>query len=271
MADNPSDDPTLPSISLEELSDELQPDRPLGLVGKILASKPVCKQRVINVIKNAWSTSNPLSPSLPLLSSQPHYSLSFHTLPKPVLTLSSSLTGPTRIVTALSPSKLFPSSSLIGSTLTVTALSLSSSLTGPTQTVTALLPSIVASKISPPSLFKPSNTLSTAAALGQLFFAPVSNDSAPGMPLVVIAAGLARRCLEIYGRVLLIRFLLSLYPNTKWDQQPMTAIRDLCDPFLSLFRGIIPPLFNSLDVTPILAFLLLGMLAQFTKSPGISR
>ncbi|KAH7836878.1 hypothetical protein Vadar_006851 [Vaccinium darrowii] len=78
---------------------------------------------------------------------------------------------------------------------------------------------------------------------------------------------LAVICPQIFGCVLLIRDLLGWFPNIQWDNQPMSAIRDLCDPYLSLFRGIIPPLFNSLDVSPILAFLLLGMLGQLARPP----
>ncbi|XP_058222858.1 ylmG homolog protein 1-2, chloroplastic-like [Rhododendron vialii] len=106
-------------------------------------------------------------------------------------------------------------------------------------------------------------------ATGPLFFAAIGQGADPrsaGAPIAVIAAGLAR-WLEIYSCVLLIRVLLSWFPNMPWEKQPLSAVRDLCDPYLSLFRGIIPPLFNSLDVSPILAFLLLGMLGQFARAP----
>jgi YggT family protein len=33
----------------------------------------------------------------------------------------------------------------------------------------------------------------------------------------------------------------------------------LCDPYLNLFRGIIPPLGGTLDFSPILAFVLLSV------------
>jgi uncharacterized protein YggT (Ycf19 family) len=158
-----------------------------------------------------------------------------------------------------------------------------SPLTGSTRTVATLVALAVslskhlASKISllllslkfGPALPNPINTLAIEATR-PLFFAAISHSSSAlvstGTPIAVIAAGLAK-WLEIYSSVLLIRVLLSWFPNIPWDEQPMSAIRDLCDPYLSLFRGIIPPLFNSLDVSPILAFLLLGMLGQLARPP----
>lgn len=38
----------------------------------------------------------------------------------------------------------------------------------------------------------------------------------------------------------------------------------LCDPYLNLFRGIIPPLGGTLDFSPILAFVLLSVSATHT-------
>ncbi|KAH7838863.1 hypothetical protein Vadar_032059 [Vaccinium darrowii] len=157
-----------------------------------------------------------------------------------------------------------------------------STLTGSTRTIATLvalalsLAKHLASKISPllslkfrPPLPNPIYTLVIEASR-PLFFAAISHSSSAfismGTPLAVIAAGLAR-WLEIYSGILLIRVLLSWFPNIPWDKQPMSAIRDLCDPYLSLFRGIIPPLFNSLDVSPILAFLLLGILGQLARPP----
>ncbi|KAH7838205.1 hypothetical protein Vadar_023377 [Vaccinium darrowii] len=145
-------------------------------------------------------------------------------------------------------------------TLVAIALSLSKHLASKISLLLSL-------KFRPP-LPNPINTLAIEAR--PLFFAAISHSSSAfmsmGTPIAVIAAGLAR-WLEIYSCVLLIRVLLSWFPNIPWDKQPFSAIRDLCDPYLSLFRAVIPPLFNSLDVSPILAFLLLGMLGQLARPP----
>jgi YggT family protein len=39
----------------------------------------------------------------------------------------------------------------------------------------------------------------------------------------------------------------------------MRARRTICDPYLNLFRGIIPPLGGTLDLSPILAFIVLDV------------
>ncbi|KAH7859023.1 hypothetical protein Vadar_030529 [Vaccinium darrowii] len=138
-----------------------------------------------------------------------------------------------------------PTQSLLhGSTRTITTLC----------AVALLLPKLLASEI---SLLSPKwvtilpNPDTRSTTVGPLFFAAISDSSrSTGAPIAVIAKGLARR-LQIYSCVLLIRVLLSWFPNIDWDKQPMSAIRDLCDPYLSLFKGIIPPLNNSLDVNPL--------------------
>uniref|UniRef100_A0A0D3DK54 Uncharacterized protein n=1 Tax=Brassica oleracea var. oleracea TaxID=109376 RepID=A0A0D3DK54_BRAOL len=47
---------------------------------------------------------------------------------------------------------------------------------------------------------------------------------------------------------------------------PLSAIRDLCDPYLNLFRNIIPPVFDTLDVSPLLAFGVLGTLGSILNN-----
>ena len=97
--------------------------------------------------------------------------------------------------------------------------------------------------------------------MSPLFFAAISSGPRSlNTPLTVVAAGMSK-WLEIYSAVLMVRVLLSWFPNIPWDRQPLSAIRDLCDPYLNLFRNIIPPLFNTLDVSPLLAFAVLGSLA----------
>lgn len=103
--------------------------------------------------------------------------------------------------------------------------------------------------------------------VGPLFFAAV-RDRPKGFlntPLTVVAAGLGK-WLDIYSGVLMVRVLLSWFPNIPWDRQPLSAIRDLCDPYLNLFRNIIPPVFDTLDVSPLLAFAVLGFLGSILHS-----
>ncbi|KAE8713108.1 hypothetical protein F3Y22_tig00110216pilonHSYRG00041 [Hibiscus syriacus] len=103
--------------------------------------------------------------------------------------------------------------------------------------------------------------------MGPLFFASLKDRPSGYLntPLTVVAAGLAK-WLDIYSGVLMVRVLLSWFPNIPWDRQPLSAIRDLCDPYLNLFRNIIPPIFDTLDVSPLLAFAVLGTLGSILSS-----
>lgn len=142
-------------------------------------------------------------------------------------------------------------------------------LTGSTRTVTTIFGMVTLCiktflKILPPPNLLTSNTVSSS-----LMFAYFMGNRTRGSlntPLTVVAAGL-KKWLDIYSGVLLVRVLLSWFPNIPWERQPLSAIRDLCDPYLSLFRNIIPPVFGTLDISPLLAFAVLGTLASLLTVP----
>lgn len=62
--------------------------------------------------------------------------------------------------------------------------------------------------------------------------------------------------LNIYFVLLIVRILLSWFPNVDWMNQPFATLSQLTDPYLNLFRSLIPPL-GGIDFSPILAFLVL--------------
>ncbi|MUL38180.1 hypothetical protein BWI75_18050 [Gloeocapsopsis sp. AAB1 = 1H9] len=62
--------------------------------------------------------------------------------------------------------------------------------------------------------------------------------------------------ITIYTYILIIRVLLTWFPNIDWYSQPFAAISQITDPYLNLFRSFIPPL-GGIDISPILAILLL--------------
>jgi YggT family protein len=72
--------------------------------------------------------------------------------------------------------------------------------------------------------------------------------------------------LQIYNLVITARVLLSWFPQAQGigALQPVYAITD---PYLNLFRGIIPPIFG-LDLSPILAFFTLNVLTNATAAVG---
>ncbi len=67
--------------------------------------------------------------------------------------------------------------------------------------------------------------------------------------------------LNIYFVLLIVRILLSWFPNVDWYSQPFATISQLTDPYLNLFRSLIPPL-GGIDFSPILAFLVLQIVSQ---------
>ncbi|BAZ38909.1 hypothetical protein NIES4101_48540 [Calothrix sp. NIES-4101] len=67
--------------------------------------------------------------------------------------------------------------------------------------------------------------------------------------------------LSIYIALLVIRILLTWFPNVNWYNQPFSALSQITDPYLNVFRSIIPPL-GGMDFSPMLAILVLQLLAQ---------
>lgn len=67
--------------------------------------------------------------------------------------------------------------------------------------------------------------------------------------------------ISIYLVLLIIRVLLSWFPNIDWSNPAFSALSQITDPYLNLFRSIIPPL-GGIDFSAILAFILL----QFVQS-----
>lgn len=76
----------------------------------------------------------------------------------------------------------------------------------------------------------------------------------------LIASSLAT-FLQIYFVLLIIRILLSWFPSVDWSSVPFSIVSQLTDPYLNIFRSIIPPL-GGMDFSPILAIFLLQFLQQ---------
>ncbi|XVE70838.1 hypothetical protein DITRI_Ditri10aG0102400 [Diplodiscus trichospermus] len=84
------------------------------------------------------------------------------------------------------------------------------------------------------------------------FAAVLPGDSVAG---VVVANGILN-FLNIYNTLLIVRLVLTWFPNS--PPAIVSPLSTLCDPYLNIFRGIIPPLGGTLDLSPILAFLVLN-------------
>ncbi|KAL2545132.1 YGGT family protein [Forsythia ovata] len=87
----------------------------------------------------------------------------------------------------------------------------------------------------------------------QNFAAILPGDSVAG---IVVANGILN-FLNIYNTLLIVRLVLTWFPNA--PPAVVSPLSTLCDPYLNIFRGIIPPLGGTLDLSPILAFLVLNV------------
>jgi YggT family protein len=87
--------------------------------------------------------------------------------------------------------------------------------------------------------------------------------------LVMLLTQTISTFLGIYLALIFIRILLSWFPNINWFDPPFSILSQLTDPYLNLFRSIIPPL-GGLDFSPILAIVVL-QLAQSLLLPTITQ
>ena len=71
--------------------------------------------------------------------------------------------------------------------------------------------------------------------------------------------------LGIYSTILLIRVLLTWFPSINWSDQPFEAMAQLTDPYLNLFRSIIPPL-GGFDISSMLAIFALQFAQNIVSS-----
>ncbi len=75
--------------------------------------------------------------------------------------------------------------------------------------------------------------------------------------------------ISLYLILLFIRVLLTWIPSIDWTSQPFAALSQLTDPYLNLFRSIIPPI-GGFDLSPILAFLALQLVSRLISSAVVS-
>ena len=61
---------------------------------------------------------------------------------------------------------------------------------------------------------------------------------------------------NLYNSALIVRLVLTWFPNP--PAFILSPIATVTDPYLNLFRGLIPPIGGTLDLSPILAFVVLN-------------
>jgi YggT family protein len=74
--------------------------------------------------------------------------------------------------------------------------------------------------------------------------------------------------ITIYSALLIIRILLTWFPNVNWFNQPFAALSQVTDPYLNIFRSILPPL-GGMDFSPMLGFIALTLLQRALASVPI--
>ena len=75
--------------------------------------------------------------------------------------------------------------------------------------------------------------------------------------------------LSIYSLVLIVRVLLSWFPNLDWSNPILSTIGSITDPYLNAFRGLIPPI-GGLDLSAILAFIALNLMEQLLTNASFA-
>ncbi len=64
--------------------------------------------------------------------------------------------------------------------------------------------------------------------------------------------------IQLYSLLLIIRVLLTWIPSIDFSAQPFRILSDVTDPYLNLFRGLIPPV-GGFDLSTMVAILLLQL------------
>jgi len=89
----------------------------------------------------------------------------------------------------------------------------------------------------------------------------------PGYGVVEqVTVGGFQNFLSIYNNVITARILLSWFPQAQ-GVAILQPVFQITDPYLNLFRGLIPPVFG-LDLSPLLAFFALSVAGQATAAVG---
>ena len=71
---------------------------------------------------------------------------------------------------------------------------------------------------------------------------------------------------DTYSFVIVIYVLLSWFPMGGIIEEIRNALGKICDPFLNLFKRLIPPIGGMVDITPIIALLVLQFGVRFIVS-----
>jgi len=75
---------------------------------------------------------------------------------------------------------------------------------------------------------------------------------------------LLKMVIQIYIGIILIYVILSWFPNKTGVLAEIDSVFEkLCDPFLKIFKKLIPPIGGMVDITPIIAVFALYLVSYF--------
>ena len=69
---------------------------------------------------------------------------------------------------------------------------------------------------------------------------------------------------KFYNFLITLRLTVTWFPNFNPFVQPFYLLSKMTDPYLRLFRGLLPPIFG-IDLSPILAILWIECLSELTN------
>lgn len=81
------------------------------------------------------------------------------------------------------------------------------------------------------------------------------------MPPAALLTQTLATFLNIYIMLLVVRCLLTWFRNVSALDRLASLLSPITDPYLDLFRGLIPPLGGTMDISPVVAILVLQLVA----------
>ncbi len=85
-------------------------------------------------------------------------------------------------------------------------------------------------------------------------------------------AGYVDALFEVYIILILLYIVFNLLfsfgvrlPYSRWSDALLNFLRDVCEPYLRIFRRFIPPI-GMIDITPMIAIILLGVVRSLVHT-----
>mmetsp|Transcript_20082 Transcript_20082/g.27804 ORF Transcript_20082/g.27804 Transcript_20082/m.27804 type:complete len:220 (+) Transcript_20082:124-783(+) len=129
------------------------------------------------------------------------------------------------------------------------------------QTVLTVFKKVARAVCNVATMSAPDGTGLTQRFKMRMMLAPVFASVGMSNTLSLITSAVAS-FIKLYLLLLFLRVLLTWFPNVNWMGQPWVTLRQVTDPYLNLFRNLIPPVMGQIDLTPIFGFIVLQFLAQ---------